>query len=773
MKALLSIRFVVPFLAALIIISATSLDVYLTSKRINAKKLESIIESLRFSAIQTQGNINRALRRDDFVAAKQSLLDLNYLSLMSAAYLVDDELCVKQSTNLNQLNLFCSELNIVDDQKLSRVRDTHIGVVFEEVEQQRAFAVYPIDRSRVNNDLRPAVWLLVVVFDYEDDIQALSKEIRSSSIQSGFITLSSFVLLSAVLHVLVTRRVFKIVSATNRYLSGEVSARTRLAGDDELGLIGSAFDRIADAVEQSQEELNCVNAELEKNNYELRLRQLALDEHAIVSITNFEGVITYANQKFCDISQYHQSEVIGKTHAFLKSGEHDADFFVDLWETITSGEVWQGDTKNRAKDGSSFWVASTIVPLVDPETQSYRYIAIRTNITQQKELNSEMQETQVKNKRMYGIIAHELRTPVAAISMMAQNGVDQWVKDQGVIDTAAHDLLHSIDDMKMLVNPELKRAMRLDSTTVSDVNNGINAMVASAIAVTNIQYQQLTTLPGEMQHERFSTDTYRVKAAVTNLVRNACLHSEGSKVWCVTSLDVDDKGQSIIRWTVGDNGKGISGVKVPNLFKPFVRGDSRAEGTGLGLHIAKTWIEELGGDLIYRRSAQGSDFILTVPMKRIQGNQAATTDSSENDDQEYLRRVASQLRLLFVEDDKLIQKVTAHVLKPLFAEVTIANDGQEGLQMAAGDYDLILTDYFMPNLNGAQMSATLRERGDQRPIIAATAATIGKEADDLIASGADVVLPKPLNAQVVLKLVGEFIASGRFSRLDKIAKRLQ
>ena len=766
MKALLSIRFVVPFLAALFITSATSVDVYLTSKRINAKRLESIIESLRFSAIQTQGNVNRALRRDDFVAAKQSLLDLNYISLMSAAYLVDHDLFVKQSTNLNQTDLFCYDLDIVDDHKLSRVRDTHIGVVFEQLEQHRAIAVYPIDRSQASDDLRPKVWLLIVVFDYEDELRALSKEIRRSTIQSGLIKLSSFVLLSAMLHFLVTRRVYKIVSAINRYVAGETSVRTRIAGKDELGLIGYAFDRVADTVEQSQGELNSANAELEKNNYELRLRQLALNEHAIVSIANVEGVITYANQKFCDISQYHQSEIIGRTHRILKSGEHSTSFYADMWRTISSGKVWNGEIKNQAKDGSFYWVASTIVPLVDPETQSYRYIAIRTDITQQKELNRELQETHVNNKRMYGIIAHELRTPVAAISMMAQNDDTQWVVDKGSIDTAANDLLHSIDDMKMLVNPELKREMRHESTTVSDINNGINAMVASAIAVTNMQYQQLTTLPGEMQDELFITDTYRVKAAVTNLVRNACLHSEGSKVWCETSLDIDDKGQSIIRWTVGDDGKGIPDINVPNLFKPFERGDSRAEGTGLGLHIAKTWIEELGGGLIYRRSVQGSDFILTVPMKPIKGNQVATTDSSENDDQESLRRAASQLRLLFVEDDKLIQKVTAHVLKPLFSDVTIANDGQEGLEMAAGDYDLILTDYFMPNLNGAQMSAALRQRGDQRPIIAATAATIGKEADELLESGADVVLPKPLNAQAVLKILGEFIAADRFSRLN-------
>jgi PAS domain S-box-containing protein len=769
MKALLSIRFIVPLLAAVIVISATTIDFFLIYNQINERKLQSIVESLKFSAIQTQGNINRALRRDDLVAAKQSLMDLNYLSLMSCAYLVDSELYVRQSTDLSKLGVSLSGLKVVDEQQLKAVLKTHLGVVSEDLEQHQAIAIYPVDTGHVSQDSRPEVWLLVVAFDYGKELRATVTEVLSASIQSALVTLSAFVLLSAALHILVTRRVFQIVSATNRYLSGEFSVRTRMASGDELGLIGSAFDRIADAVEHSKDQLKDANFELEKNNHELRLRQLALDEHAIVSIANAQGVITYANQKFCDISQYHQSEVIGKTHAFLKSDEHDAEFFADLWNTITSGNVWQGNTKNRAKDGSFFWVASTIVPLVDPDTQSYRYIAIRTDITRQKRLNDELQETQVNNKRMYGIIAHELRTPVAAISMMAQNDVNQWVKNQASIDTAAQDLLHSIDDMKMLVNPELKRDMRLESTTVSDINNGVNAMVASAVAVTRMQYQQLTSLPEEMQNEPFTTDTYRVKAAVTNLVRNACLHSEGSKVWCVTSSEVDDEGQSLIRWTVGDDGKGIPESKVPNLFKPFERGDSRAEGTGLGLHIAKTWIEELGGSLIYRRTAQGSDFILSVPVKGKPSDQGATNsqvEQVEQVDEESLKKVASQLRLLFVEDDKLIQKVTTHVLKPLFAEITIANDGQEGLEMAADDYDLILTDYFMPNLTGAQMTAALRERGDQRPIIAATAATIGKEADELVESGADAVLSKPLNARVVLKLLAEFIASDRFPRLN-------
>ena len=148
------------------------------------------------------------------------------------------------------------------------------------------------------------------------------------------------------------RRVFKVVSATNSYLAGDTLARTHMEGRDELGIIGSAFDRVADSVEQSKGELNQLNAELKKNLYELELRQLALDEHAIVSISDAEGLITYANQKFCEIRGRTRAELIGTMHWMLNSGEHEAAVFEDLWGTITSRRVWHRELKSRAKDSS-------------------------------------------------------------------------------------------------------------------------------------------------------------------------------------------------------------------------------------------------------------------------------------------------------------------------------------------------------------------------------------------------------------------------------------
>lgn len=110
----------------------------------------------------------------------------------------------------------------------------------------------------------------------------------------------------------------------------------------------------------------------------------ALECHAIVSITDATGNIVYANQRFCDISGYSQNELIGQSHRIVKSGIHPDDFYRELWITISSGKNWHGEVCNRARDGSLYWVQSTIVPVLDQAGLPAHYISTRTDITAQK-----------------------------------------------------------------------------------------------------------------------------------------------------------------------------------------------------------------------------------------------------------------------------------------------------------------------------------------------------------------------------------------------------
>ena len=138
-------------------------------------------------------------------------------------------------------------------------------------------------------------------------------------------------------------------------------------------------------------QLNRTAATLRHAITDLNYQKFALDQHAIVSITDQNGTITYANQKFCDISQYPATELIGQNHRIVKSDYHPPEFFKQLWDTITQGNVWHGQIQNQASDGSRYWTDTTIVPFMDNQNKPYQYIAIRTDISAIKQTKQSLQ----------------------------------------------------------------------------------------------------------------------------------------------------------------------------------------------------------------------------------------------------------------------------------------------------------------------------------------------------------------------------------------------
>jgi len=176
------------------------------------------------------------------------------------------------------------------------------------------------------------------------------------------------------------------------FLSSESDVGTQLAamnlGGDDFLMKPVDADYFVQAVTtraKRARRINDLNSKVKDALRESEYRLIALDRHAIISMTDTSGTITFANEHFSKISGYSEDELIGKNHRILKSGKHPDSFYEEMWGTISSGQIWSGQVCNRTKDGIEYWVESTIVPFIDENGLPYKYVSVRTDITEIKQ----------------------------------------------------------------------------------------------------------------------------------------------------------------------------------------------------------------------------------------------------------------------------------------------------------------------------------------------------------------------------------------------------
>jgi len=314
----------------------------------------------------------------------------------------------------------------------------------------------------------------------------------------------------------------------------------------------------------------------------------SFDEFSLLSIVDTDETIVFVNKEFCKISKYSEDELLGQNHSIIKSGHHSSTFYKNMKKTIYEGHVWQGEFKNKAKDGTFYWVRTMIMPLFGTGNKIEQYIAIRTDITSQIRLAEKL----VKSERLSSIgelsarLAHDIRNPLSVIKtsqkILRKLQGDPESVEQTLVrnDNAIDRIVHQIDNvMDFLKDSPLK----LESVSVLE-------FIQLIISEMSISDEIKITLPSN--DVTIQADKVKLDSLFSNIIFNAiqAIDNKGT-----ITIRISEKPDNLVEIEIEDDGPAIPKENLKNIFDPLFT--TKQVGTGLGLASCKRIVEQHGGNI--------------------------------------------------------------------------------------------------------------------------------------------------------------------------------
>ena len=379
-----------------------------------------------------------------------------------------------------------------------------------------------------------------------------------------------------------------------------------------------------------------------------------------------------------------------------------------------------------------------LVPALVAPTVSTVLLVIVESLAQTKEkLNLAEKRFLQQQKEVFSLIGHELRTPIAAISMLGQDEDTGPENARQQMAELAYNTLLILEDFRVVLAPEQALEIKEQPGNPVIIIKQVLSFLSILAKMNSIKVQfKSKNYEGD---EEFIFHGRSFRQIITNLVKNAVIHSGGKNIYLEFDCEIDANGYGLSTLKVEDDGVGIPEGMRELVFEAHNQGKTGADGSGLGLFIVKELVALMNGNIEYSSSKYGGAcFVLEFSMKPSEAQIHLKSDQQS----------LAGIKLLFVDDDKLLRVLTEKLLLKLGVKVKSCENGQRALEVVQQeDFDLVVTDLNMPEIDGVEFARSLRNLGVTIPIIGLTAALGGEELEVWRNAGANAFISKPVTKE--------------------------